>query len=122
MNADASNPQPVIEQTGWQIGPTWFPDGKRLLFIYESSAKHTLAELYTVQADGSELTPLTDQMEIYVPQISPDGSQIAYVVSNQNGNQTDLYLITLGQSQPTPLTHGEYPNISRLAWKPLLKP
>ncbi len=79
-----------------------------------------------MQIDGSKLTQLTNQMEIYLPQISPDGSQIAYMVSkeidSQNRNQTDLYLVTLGQSQPTPLTHGEYHNISRLAWKPILKP
>ena len=122
MNADGSNPQLVIAQTDWQIGPTWFPDGKRLVFTYESSSTHKLGQLYTVQADGSEPTQLTDQMELYLPKISPDGSQIAYIVSNQNRNQTDLYLVTLGQAQPTPLTHGEYHNISRLAWRPILKP
>ncbi len=126
MNADGSNPHPVVAQTGWQIAPAWFPDGKHLAFIFESDGRDKSGQLYSVQVDGNGLTQLTEPMETYLPQISPDGSQIAFMVSkglgSQNHSQTDLYLTTLGQSQPTQLTHGEYHDISRLAWRPIPKP
>jgi Tol biopolymer transport system component len=67
-------------------GPSWSPDGKQLVF---SGAKGGITDLYTVDADGSNLTQLmSDKNGDAQPQWSPDGKTIAF--STERGPGTHL--------------------------------
>lgn len=74
------------------MGPSWSPDGRKLVF---SGASGGLSDLYMIDADGRNLTRLTnDHYGDLMPQWSPDGQRIAFV--SERGPQTDLPSLTLG--------------------------
>jgi hypothetical protein len=63
---------------GWDQNPRWSPDGSRIAF---DSTRHGLdnKELYVMNADGSNQTRLTDNIdEDRFPSWSPDGQRIAF--------------------------------------------
>ncbi|MEK0430718.1 MAG: hypothetical protein RL139_522 [Gemmatimonadota bacterium] len=74
------------------MGPSWSPDGRKLVF---SGASGGLSDLYMIDADGRNLTRLTDDhYGDLMPQWSPDGQRIAFV--SERGPQTDLATLALG--------------------------
>jgi len=93
--------------------PQWSPDSEKILFIsnhrYEGWEKDPEFYLYTMNADGSDVTPLG--IEALFATWSPDGSQILYI-----NNSGDLYLIDAQGGQPVQLTKGL--NISAVTWIP----
>ncbi len=60
--------------------PSWSPDGERLV-VGSTSAQEGIPDLWIVDADGSNLTALTDtpRRTEYAPIFSPDGGRIAYL-------------------------------------------
>jgi hypothetical protein len=63
---------------GWDQNPRWSPDGSRIAF---DSTRHGLdnKELYVMNADGSNQTRLTDNIdEDRFPSWSPDSQRIAF--------------------------------------------
>jgi Tol biopolymer transport system component len=84
MNPDGSGAMNVTDAAGapaFNLEPDWSPDGTRIAFRSGSGAT---AEIYIVNADGTELTQLTDNpFKDYAPVWSPDGSTIAFA-SNRN--------------------------------------
>ena len=88
MNADGSNrvrlPTGPVAAPG---GISWSPDGTRIAFTgHEGDAYH----VYTMNLDGSDLTPLTDE-SMYeccnTPSWSPDGTKIVYFVTPKAGDR-----------------------------------
>lgn len=71
------------------ILPQWSPDGKKILF-----AVAEVWNLYTIDADGSNLTQLTD-FSSNNGDWSPDGKRIVFQSDHQNepANVPDLYMI-----------------------------
>jgi Tol biopolymer transport system component len=65
-------------------GPSWSPDGKRLVF---SGSAGGITDLYVVNADGSEIRRLTnDKFGDLQPQWSPDGRTIAFATDRDGAN------------------------------------
>ena len=79
IEADSDDPawwQHVLQATD----PTWSPDNQRIAFIFAG-------EVYSMNADGSDIRRLTDGMsDTMSPTYSPDGQQIAFI-SNQDGDR-----------------------------------
>jgi len=77
------------------IHPAWSPDGERIAFISNRSGNF---DLFTMNADGSDLRQLTTTVDDETtPAWSPDGSKIAYVlVKNLASGEQErrLYLIS----------------------------
>lgn len=77
------------------IGPTWSPDGRRLVF---SGLANGMTDLYMIDADGRNLRQLTD--DVYgdlQPSWSPDGRRIAF--ASERGPQTDVETLKFGEWQ-----------------------
>ena len=87
IHADGSDLRVLTTDQYDHLGPQWSPDGKRIAFWGPRSAiSPTLPEIWTMAADGSQLTRLTDQNETNLPSHaavwSPDGSELAFARLN----------------------------------------
>ena len=69
--------------------PTFFPDGKRIMFV---SSRNEVNQLWTIDIDGQNETHFNpNRYDCYNPTVSPDGKTIAYV-SARDGDW-EIYLI-----------------------------
>ena len=75
MNTDGTNVQPITSDPAHDGNPAWSPDGRKLVF---QTARETEADLYTVNADGTDEGPIGGGVPGARPAWSPDGRQIAY--------------------------------------------
>jgi len=120
MNADGTAPRRLAAGDS----PTWAPDGSRITFV---SADRGHSDIVVMNADGTNVTPLTDGSG-YARRFSwsPDGSRIAFEsldddgvlleVMNADGtNRTkiaDQLMFTMGGSLPVSWS----PDGSRIAF------
>jgi Tol biopolymer transport system component len=106
MNADGSGSRVVLQDSSVMKSSNyhpllWFPDGRRLLFGMGFGA----GAIYTVNADGSELTQVGQG---WYPTVSPDGARIAYgldpsgpeTLTIENVDGTHVHHINLGIPGP----------------------
>ena len=89
---------------------SWSPDGERIVHtsyhLIPLSEAAKAAEIYVMNADGSDPTRLTDNDAWdSQPAWSPDGAQIAFA-SARDGNY-EIYLMPADGSNPVNLTHHE---------------
>jgi len=92
------NAKPIMPATGTTYGMAWTPDG-RIVYASDQSGS---AEIWMMNADGSEPRQLTgDKIFKFSPTVSPDGKFIVYTTS-QNGGQ--LMRIDSGGGNPVMLT------------------
>ncbi len=96
MNADGSGQRQVTQLGGANFGPSWTPDGRRLIF--SSNYKQPRSgnfDLYLVDLDGTRLEQVTTQETFDgFPMFSPDGKQIVWA-SNRNDakpGETNLFI------------------------------
>jgi TolB protein len=83
MDSDGKNRVQIIpnESEIGGIAPVWSPDGKRVAFSMQVGE---IAEIFSCNADGSDLRQLTDIKQISSsPAYSPDGRIITFRVTNE---------------------------------------
>lgn len=83
MDWNGKNPVQIIpnESEIGGIAPVWSPDGKRVAFSMQIGE---IAEIFSCNADGSDLRQLTDLKQISSsPAYSPDGRFITFRVTNE---------------------------------------
>jgi TolB protein len=85
MNADGSDQRQITNLGGANFGPSWTPDGERIIFSSNfSNPRSRNFDLYTVRLDGSDLKQITFHPEFDgFPMFSPDGTQLIWA-SNRN--------------------------------------
>ena len=97
------------------VFPAWSPDGGQIAF---ASVRNTaLADIYVMNADGTDPRPLTDdEASDTQPAWSPDGTRLVFVSDRAGDN--DLYLMNADGSEQTPLS--SVPGINEIdpAWSP----
>lgn len=97
---------------------SWSPDGKFIAF----TAGHLSEEkLYTINADGSNLTQLATPLKmsvIYELAWSYDSQQIAFTFPEIPGDKSSLYVINQTGSGLTKLTNNQDLNASHPVWQP----
>jgi Tol biopolymer transport system component len=84
MNADGTNLRTLATGEG-SIGPiAWTPDGKTLVWARWGQA-NALGPLTLVDVASGKITAITSSsLQFGVPAVSPDGSQLAYSVTDPN--------------------------------------
>jgi len=75
VNADGSGVKALTAPAGGASRPSWSPDGQLIAF---SDCLSGSCDLYTMNADGSGLSPLGIPGNALAPVWSPDGSRIAF--------------------------------------------
>ncbi|MBL0939013.1 MAG: PD40 domain-containing protein [Gemmatimonadaceae bacterium] len=96
MNADGSDQKQITQLGGANFGPSWTPDGQRIIF--SSNHKNPRSrnfDLYTVKLDGSGLEQITFNPEFDgFPMFSPDGTKLIFA-SNRGATkegETNLFV------------------------------
>ncbi|HVF40962.1 MAG TPA: hypothetical protein VM939_13765 [Gemmatimonadaceae bacterium] len=96
MNADGSDQRQITRLGGANFGPSWTPDGNRIVF--SSNYKNPRSgnfDLYVVNADGSGLEQVTfDSTFDGFPMFSPDGKKLVWA-SNRGAvkeGETNLFI------------------------------
>ena len=110
INSDGTGVRRLTEQKYYQCGsPQFFKDGKEILF---SAHVDRPTSLFKVSADGRQAPqPFAGMPEKEArmgafaaePDVSPDGSQIAFISDRAEGFAYDLYLMKSDGSDPRPL-------------------
>ena len=94
MNADGSDQRQITHLGGANFGPSWTPDGKRIIF--SSNHKNPRGgnfDLYTVLLDGTGLTQITnDEGFDGFPMFSPDGRKLIWGSGRHAKGERDVNL------------------------------
>ena len=96
MNADGSDNRQITTLGGANFGPSWTPDGKRIIF----SSNHTNPrsgnfDLYLVDLDGKNLERITTAPVFDgFPMFSPNGKQLIWASNrfDQKSTETNLFI------------------------------
>lgn len=89
MNADGTGATRVTNDPQADGRPSFTPDGQTIVF--HSSRAAGKQQIWSVNADGSNLTQLTRDSVNFAPTVSPDGQTIAYVSARDR--QYDIWLM-----------------------------
>lgn len=96
MNADGSDQRQITQLGGANFGPSWTPDGRRIIF--SSNHKNPRSrnfDLFLVNLDGTGLQQITTNEEFDgFPMFSPDGRRLVWA-SNRGASQpgeTNLFI------------------------------
>ena len=96
MNADGSDQRQITSLGGANFGPSWTPDGRRIIF--SSNHKNPRSrnfDLFLVNLDGSGLTQVTTNPEFDgFPMFSPDGKTLIWASNRADAKpgETNLFL------------------------------
>jgi Tol biopolymer transport system component len=113
MNPDGSDRVVVIrgrdaDRAVFFSGPSWSPDGTRIV-VGSTSLHERRPDLWIVDADGSDITPLTDTPRLteFAPIFSPDGARIAFLFddSQEGYGFSDIFTMAADGSDVQRLTH-----------------
>ena len=94
MNADGSDQRQITSLGGANFGPSWTPDGRRIIFSsnYKNPRSRNF-ELYLVNLDGTGLEQITNHQEFDgFPMFSPDGRRIVWASNRGNSREGDTNL------------------------------
>lgn len=65
--------------------PVWTPDGTRIIAVQSEAGRANLVSVDPGNGRVSSLTSFTDDIQIYTPQVSPDGSTVAFSMFDSDG-------------------------------------
>ena len=101
VNLDGTGLTVINNRPGEQRSPSISPDGQ---FVYYDSSEGGKFQLYRMRVDGSSQTQLTSgTADNFLPQVSPDGTQLAFV-SNRDGGDQEIYVSNADGSNAQRLT------------------
>jgi TolB protein len=100
INVDGTGLTRLTDNDVTDDDPAWSPDGKKIVFArYPESPNLIYADIYIMDADGSNEKRVTTSRQNHYPAWSPDGNKIAFsaVSDEQLGTLGDLgiYVMTL---------------------------
>lgn len=116
----------ALEVFGSGYEPDWSPDGTQLTFAMDPPGSEVLAEVYKMNADGTEVTQLTNpdrsaqtyEVGAGSPVFSPGGGKIAFF-DGRDGD-LEIFMMNADGTREIQLTHNKYPVWDvEPAWQPV---
>ncbi|MFM7055516.1 MAG: M28 family peptidase [Planctomycetota bacterium] len=106
MNSDGSNVRRLTRSPGYDGGPFFSPDGKRICWRRFAENGAT-AEIMTMNIDGSDEQQLTSlQAMSWAPYYHPSGRYLIFTTNRHGFANFELYLIdAAGTKEPVRVTH-----------------
>jgi Tol biopolymer transport system component len=125
MNADGSNVRRLTTEPGYDGGPFFSPDGKRICFR-RFDENGLVAEIYTMNVDGSDVKRLTNIGKTsWAPFYHPTGEYLVFTTNLHGFGNFELYLVRAdGQGEPVRVTNTDgfdglasfLPDGNQIAW------
>jgi len=97
MDVSGRNVVRLTNDPAADTAPAWSPDGRRIVFTSDRDNRAS-ADVYVMNADGSGIERLTDDLANWAPQFAPDGRRLAVQVGR------DVVLIDLADGSRRRLT------------------
>ena len=83
--------------------PAWTPDGEHIIFATHEKSTANLFKMSVSEKTPKQLTFFSGEVSVFNPAVSPDGSQVVFSFSGEDGN-TDLYLLEFSSGESSRLT------------------
>lgn len=125
MNADGSGQRRLTRTPGYDGGPFFSPDGKRIIWR-RFDEKGTVADIYTMALDGSDVRQLTDFKAMsWAPYFHPSGKYVIFASNKEGFSNFELYMVDAeGAREPVWVTFTDgfdglpvfSPDGKKLAW------
>jgi len=105
MNADGSKPRRLTRSPGYDGGPFFSPDGKRILWR-RFDEKGVNADVYTMKLDGSDVKRLTDFGAMsWAPYFHPSTDYLIFTANKLGFANFELFLVdAAGLKEPVRAT------------------
>jgi Tol biopolymer transport system component len=105
VGATSGSPSVLSEIPGRVAAPSWSPDGTKLVLVNDGNAYDFVFDIFTINADGTNFTSLTDDIFDHVdylsPRWSPDGTKIAVmIIQGIGGNPYNAFNTQIGVMNP----------------------
>jgi len=125
MDADGGNVRRLTETPGYDGGPFFSADGRRIVWR-RFDEKGVTAEIWTMRPDGSDQRQITRMgVMSWAPYFHPSGDYIVFANNAHGFGNFELYLVDVqGEREPVRVTQSEgfdglpvfTPDGKRLAW------
>lgn len=125
MDADGSNVKRLTSEPGYDGGPFFSPDGRRICWR-RFAPNGATAEIFTMKTDGSDVQRLTEINAMsWAPFYHPSGEFLVFTTNKHGFANFELYLVRAdGDGEPVRLTTTEgfdglpvfLPNGDQLSW------
>jgi len=94
VGAMSGSPSVLFEEPGRIDYPSWSPDGTKLALVSDRFAYDFVYDIFTINADGTNLTALTDDIfdrfDYLSPSWSPSGTKIAVMITQNISTGMEL--------------------------------
>ena len=106
MNADGTDQKRLTYLPGYDGGPFFSPDGKRVIWRHFTEKGDT-ADIYTMKTDGTDIKRLTDFGAMsWAPYFHPCGEYVVFASNKLGFSNFELYLVdSAGSREPIRVTH-----------------
>ncbi|MEP7110178.1 MAG: hypothetical protein ABI760_19435 [Ferruginibacter sp.] len=123
VGAMSGSPSVLFEEPGRIAAPSWSPDGTKLALVSDRFAYDFVYDIFTIDADGTNLTALTDdifdQIDYLHPSWSPSGTKLAVAIISDwigtNQYNTQVGVMNGDGSGLTTIMSGAAPR-TRTSW------
>ncbi|MCF6149796.1 MAG: M28 family peptidase [Candidatus Kuenenia sp.] len=105
MNADGSEQKRLTDQPGYDGGPFFSPDGKRIIWRHFKE-NGLLADVYTMNLDGSDKRRLTDFGSMsWAPYYHPSNKYVIFHSNKFGFTNCELFIVDVqGEKEPIRVT------------------
>ena len=105
MDADGTNVRQLTETPGYDGGPFFSPDGKKICWR-RFSENGLRAEIMTMDIDGSKQRAITDMKKMsWAPFYHPSGEYLIFTTNKHGFKNFELYIVDAeGKSEPVRVT------------------
>jgi Tol biopolymer transport system component len=125
MRADGSGQRRLTTATGYDGGPFFAPDGKRIVWRHFDE-QGLIANVWTMNLDGSDAKQITDFGSMsWAPYIHPSGEYMLFASNKLGFENFEVYMVDVeGRKEPVRITYSDgfdglpvpSPDGRRLAW------